>query len=101
MSLWTGVGASGEGRTRPWARPQTRADKTGEAGADCQEVRQEGGHEGDLAPGEPEAGGSGKNLAVLYDMTVFLITVRLNHSRARIYNQKKSVMGFKFFFSFN
>ena len=55
----SGLGASGEGGARAGARPQRRADQAGEAGADGAEVRQEGGHEGDLAPGEPEAGGSG------------------------------------------
>lgn len=58
--LFAGLGASGEGGARAGARPERRADQTGEAGADGEEIRQKGCHEGDLAPGEPETGGSGE-----------------------------------------
>lgn len=58
--LRAGVGASGEGGARARARPEGRADQTGEAGADGEKIRQEGGHEGDVAPGEPETSGPGK-----------------------------------------
>lgn len=69
--LCAGLGASGEGGARAGACPQRRADQTGEAGTDGEKIRQEGCHEGDLAPGEPETGGSGKTstttLWILYN----------------------------------
>jgi len=54
-----GLGASGVGGARARARPPGGADPPGEAGADGEEVRPQGRHEGDLAAGEPEAGGAG------------------------------------------
>lgn len=56
-----GLGASGEGGARAGARPEERADQAGEAGTDGQKVRQEGCHEGDLAPGEPETSSPGRS----------------------------------------
>lgn len=57
--LFAGLGAPGEGRARAGARPKRRADQTGKAGTDGEEIWQKGCHEGDLAPGEPEIGCSG------------------------------------------
>lgn len=59
LIMCAGLGASGEGGARAGASPEGWADQTGEAGTDGEKIRQEGCHEGDLAPGEPETSGSG------------------------------------------
>lgn len=80
-----GLGASGKGGARAGTGPEGRADPAGEAGTDGAKIRQEGGHEGNVAPGEPKTSGSGQPTAVNRELVLNVFLFHLSFkNRSRL-----------------